>query len=162
MNTVMKSKIDIEDFLIIINWVKTMIEFEGKIFPYQNLYDQAETYKLKNTPLDTQIHHIDDFMVDAFKVYLKMKKTQDIFEESLEYNSIFEMFEKIFKIKKEAFIEHTRKYQRICEDLMLNYKYEEPEIRAIQIGFLTEKMNEFALNEEYEKAAELRDYIKNC
>jgi excinuclease UvrABC helicase subunit UvrB len=150
----MKSKIDIEDFLIIINWVKTTIEFEGKCFPYQNLYDQAETYKFKNTPLDTQIHHIDEFMVDAFKVYLKMKKTQSDFEELLDRVSIPS------GIKKESIIDHVKKYQTICEDLMLNYKYEDPEIRAIQIGFLTEKMNEFALNEEYEKAAELRDYIK--
>jgi excinuclease UvrABC helicase subunit UvrB len=157
MNIVMKSKIDIEDFLIIINWVKTIIEFEGKNFPYQNLYDQAETYKLKNTPLDTQIHHIDEFMIDAFKVYIKMKKTEVEFEKLLDDIPFIP-----FGIKKESFIDHVKKYQTICEDLMLNYKYEDPEIRAIQIGFLTEKMNEFAINEEYEKAAELRDYIKTC
>jgi len=151
----MKNKINIDDFIIIIRWVKTFIEYEGKHFEYQNLYDQAETYKLKNTPFDTQIHHIDEFMIDALKVYLKMKETQSDFEELLGDIPFIP-----FGVKKESLIDHVKKYQTICEDLMLNYKYEDPEIRAIQIGFLTEKMNEFALNEDYEKAAELRDYIK--
>lgn len=161
MNTIMKTplhKIDIDDFIIIIGFVKTVTEFEGKEFPYNNLYDQAETYKLNKTPLDTQIHHIDDFMVDAVKVYLKMKSTQKEFEELVE--SIPDLpLNKLFD--KSKILEHVKKYQTICEDLMTNYEYTDPEIISIQIGFLTEKMNEFVSNEEYESAAELRDYIKN-
>lgn len=161
MNTIMKTplhKIDIDDFIIIIGFVKTITEFEGKEFPYNNLYDQAETYKLNKTPLDTQIHHIDDFMVDAVKVYLKMKSTQKEFEELVE-NIPDLPLNKLFD--KSKILEHVKKYQTICEDLMTNYEYTDPEIISIQIGFLTEKMNEFVSNEEYESAAEIRDYIKN-
>lgn len=161
MNTIMKTplhKIDIDDFIIIIGFVKTITEFEGKEFPYNNLYEQVETYYLNKTPLDTEIHHIDDFMVDAVKIYLKMKATQKEFEELVEklpdlpLNKLFD---------KTKILEHVKKYQTICEDLMINYKYTDPEIISIQIGFLTEKMNDLVSKEEYEKAAEIRDYIKN-
>ncbi|MCK9415350.1 UvrB/UvrC motif-containing protein [Candidatus Dojkabacteria bacterium] len=151
-------KIDIDDFIIIISFVKTITEFEGKEFPYTNLYDQVETYKLNKTPLDTQIHHIDDFMVDAVKVYLRMKATQKDFEELVE-NLPDLPLNKLFD--KSKILEHVKKYQTICEDLMINYEYSDPEIISIQIGFLTEKMNGFVSNEEYEKAAEIRDHIKN-
>lgn len=160
MNNIMKMplhKIDIDDFIIIISFVKTITEFEGKQFHYNNLYNQAETYKLNKTPLDTLIHHIDDFMVDAVKVYLRMKTTQKDFEELVE-NLPDLPFNKLFD--KNIILEHVKKYQTICENLMINYKYSDPEIISIQIGFLTEKMNDFVSKEEYEKAVELRDYIK--
>jgi len=151
-------RIDIDDFIIIIGFVKTVTEFEGKVFPYNNLYDQVETYKLNKTPLDTHIHHIDGFMVDAVKVYLKMKSTQKEFEELVE-NLPDLPLNKLFS--KTKILDHVKQYQTICEDLMTNYEYTDPEIISIQIGFLTEKMNDFVTKEEYEKAAELRDYIKN-
>ena len=45
---------------------------------------------------------------------------------------------------------------------MENFRYEYPEIRGIQKGVLTEKMNEYVAAEDYEHAAIVRDIIKEC
>lgn len=152
---IMKSKVDIDDFLTLVYWIKTFYYFEGKKFSHEHLVEQAETYKFKNTPLDTNIHHIDELMIDAFQIYNKLKATRE---------KVLEVLENIpipSENKKEM-IEGSKYYEHIFEDLMENYIYEDPETRGIQRGFLTEKMNEYVATEEYEKAAKVRDMIKVC
>ena len=151
----MKKKIDINDFLTLIYWVKTYYLFEGRKFNYDNLLDQAETYRLKNTPLDTTIHPIDGLMIDAFKIYHKLKETEDKVNEVLD-NVNLPFF------SKDAMINETKKYEKVFEDLLENYKYDDPEIRGIQKGFLGEKMKEYIAVEDYENAARVRDMIKEC
>ena len=151
----MKNKVDIDDFLILMYWIKTFYLFEGKKFNYQNLLDQAETYKFKNTPFDTNIHHIDELMIDAFQIYNKLKSTKEKVIDVLDTISI--PF-----VSKDDMIKETLNYEKIFEDLMENYRYEDPETRGIQKGFLTEKMNEYVADEEYEKAAKVRDIINLC
>jgi hypothetical protein len=151
----MKNKIDINDFLTLIYWVKTFFIFEGKKFNYQNLIEQAETYKLKGTPLDTSIHRIDELMIDAYQIYTRLKATEEKVSEILDTVQI--PF-----ISKDMMMGETKKYERIFEDLMENYKYEDPEIRGIQKGFLNEKMKEYIAVEDYENAARVRDMIKEC
>ena len=161
----MKTKIDISDFLIIIYWVKTFSIVEGKNFNYQNLMDQAETYKYKNTPLDTQIYYIDELMIDAYQIYTKMKETKEKFNkfiDDIDHKNLYENFDIKISDVKDAMIEQVQKYGNIFEDLMENYKFDDPEIRGIQKGFLSEKMSQYAIEEEYEKAAKVRDMIKVC
>ena len=160
----MKTKIDISDFLIMIYWVKTFSLVEGKKFNYQNLMDQAETYKYKNTPLDTQIHYIDEFMIDAYQIYTKMKETKDKFNKFMNNidHKIYENLDIKITDIKDVMIEQVQKYENVFEDLMENYKFDDPEIRGIQKGFLSEKMSQYAIEEEYEKAAKVRDMIKLC
>ena len=153
--TTMKNKVNIDDFLTLIYWVKTFYMFEGKNFKYQNLLEQAETYKYKNTSLDTNIHHIDDLMIDAFVVYDKIKQTEE------KVTSILDNIKVPF-FSKETMLNETKNYERIFEDLIENYKYEDPEIRGIQKGFLGERMKEYVAVEDYESAASVRDMIKEC
>jgi len=151
----MKNKVDIDNFLHLIFWVKTFKILEGKRFNYQSLLDQAETYKLKETPLDTTIHRIDDLMIDAFQIYNKLKSTEDKVDKILdEMNNPF--FDR--KLMKEE----TQKYERTFEDLIENYKYDDPEVRGIQMGILNEKMKEYVAVEDYENAARVRDLISMC
>ena len=149
----MKTKIDINDFIHMIIWVKTFYAIEGKKFNYDNLIEQANTYRLKNTPLDTRIHQIDDLMIDAFLVYQKLKETEE------KVNELFQHIEIPF-FNKDLMKNETDKYSRIVEDLIENYKYEDPEIRGIQRGFLEERMKEYIADEDYENAAKVRDMIK--
>ena len=58
----------------------------------------------------------------------------------------------------ETALKEIEKNVRVLE----NYKFENPEIRGIQKGILTEKMAEYVQTEEYEKAAKVRDMIKMC
>ncbi len=147
-----KSKIEINDILIIIYWVKSFSTFENKSFNFQNMLDQAETYQYNNTNFDTDIHSIDELMIEAYKIYHKLKETEDQFSNVL--NIV-----KIPFIDPKVIIEQVKKFTNIFEDLIENYHYEDPEIRGIQKGLLTEKMKKYVADEEYELAAKLRDII---
>ena len=153
-NFCMESKANVDDILTILLWVKTISEIEGKSFKYQNLQDQAETYKYTNTPLDTRIHPIDELMIDAFRVYDKLKKTKE------KFNGVLEKID--FTSFQNRFNNEISKYEKSFEELMENFRYEYPEIRGIQKGVLTEKMNEYVAAEDYEHAAIVRDIIKEC
>lgn len=148
-----KNKINIDDFLVLIYWVKTHYLFEGKNFAYTHLLKQAQTYKYNNTPLDTNLHKIDDLVIDAFKVYHKLKETEE---------KVMNVIESIPLVSKEDALRETKRYENIFEDLMENYKFEDPEVRGIQKGVLNEKMKEYVAEEDYENAAKVRDMIKMC
>lgn len=152
----MKTKIEIDDFLTMVYWVRTFSLVEGKQFKYENLLEQGETYKLNNTPFNTKIHNIDEFMIDVCHIYLKFKMTK---------NQVLDFYDNINLapfVTKDMLIETTDKFEVIFGDLMENYRYEDPEVRGIQKGFLNEKMKEYVSNEQYEKAAVVRDAIKEC
>jgi hypothetical protein len=155
----MKTKVNIDNILTLLLWIKTIYTIEGKKFNYDNLLSQAETYKYSNTPLDTKIHSIDEMLIDAFSVYDKLKKTKIKFDEILE--KIPELRIQI-NTSKEILSEEIGKYEKIFEDLMENYRYEDPETRGIQKGVLSEKMKDFVAVEDYERAAKVRDIIKEC
>ena len=152
-NTI-KNKIDIDDFLILIYWTKTFDTFEGGEFEFDNLLEQAETYKLSNTPLDTNIHYIDDFLIIAYKVYNKLVETEEQVDEVLKSINIPFISGDLMKTE-------ILRFKNIFIDLMEKCKFEDAEIRGIQKGLLAEKMKDYVADENYEKAAELRDIIKN-
>ncbi len=152
----MKNKINIDDLLFLIKWVETFNLVEGKPFKYQNLLDQSNTYKINNTPLDTTIFNIDNFMVDVFKCYQKIKESRDDAIKIIDMIdvSLFSNFN-----MKDIMISETDRFELILEDLMVNYKYEYPEIRGIQRFFLIQKLREYIKSEEYEKCADIRNII---
>ena len=152
----MKTKININDFILLISWLKYYFELDNKPFKYQNLSDQSDTYKLTQTAWDTKIHNIDDFMKDLFQLYIKTQEIKEQFDEAISMiNSPF--------IKIDLMIEQTKTFLNICEDLLTNYKYDEPEIKGIQRTFLqvNNKMAECIKNEDYEGAANIRDILNS-
>lgn len=152
----MKTKINIDDFLILIFWIKYYFELDNKLFKYQNILDQAKTYKLTDTVWDTKIHNIDSFMKDVFQFYIR---TQEIKEQ---FDVVVEMINSPL-IKKDLLVKETEKFLNICDDLLINYKYEEPEIRGIQRTYLqvNNKLAECIANEDYETAANIRDILNS-
>ena len=149
---VMRTKINIDDFLNLVYWVRTFYLIEGRPFNYQNLVDQAETYKMKNTPLDIEIHPIDNLMIDAFHIYHKLKETED------KVKDVMDNVQLPFFIDREMLMNETKKYERIFEDLMENCKFEDPEIRGIQKGFLGDKMKEYKRTADH--ASKLGDSLR--
>ena len=149
----MKTKIDINDFWTLMIWIKTYDVIEGKDFKFESLFQQVETYKYTNTPLDINIHPIDHLMLEAYYLYNKLKTTED---------RVSKVLDLLTFVDKEEVLSETNKYFKIFEDIIENYMFDEPEIRGIQKGILTEKMNECVMNEEYENAAKYRDFIKKC
>ena len=134
-------------------WIKTIYQFENKKFNYESLLMQAETYKFMNTPLNTEIHKIDEVMIDAYQIYHKLKMTE---------NEIATVLDNLDVIPNIAGID--KEFLKNSKETMLNEakKYENPEIRGIQKGFLSEKMKEYVAVEDYERAAKVRDIIKEC
>ena len=94
-------------------------------------------------------------MIDAFKIYHRLKETE------VKVQEIFNQIQLPFFDKDQMMVE-SKRYQAIFEDLLENYKYEDPEIRGIQKGFLIEKLEEYKYLEEYEKCAKIRDTLKEC
>ena len=153
MSKAMRTKINIDDFIILISWVRISLLAKDKKFNYQSLWDQAETYKMKETPLDITIHNIDELMIDAFKIYLELKASEDKVNEAMDMH---------FAFLKDMMIKETKRFENIVEDILENCKFEDPEIRGIQKGFLDSKMKEYAAVEDYENAARVRDLISMC
>lgn len=146
----MKTKINVNDIRTLIFWVQTFYLFEHKTFNHQMLLEKA--ISATNDSVDSEILHIDDFMIDAYGVYNKMKKVS-------EHVDMIDMF-KLPNFSKEEVIRETGKYFDIFQDLIENYKYDAPEIRGIQQGILNEKMLDCVKVEDYENAAKYRDIIK--
>jgi len=146
----MKTKINVNDIRTLIFWVQTFYLFEHKKFNHQMLLDKS--ISIDSVLVDSNVLHIDELMLDAYGVYNKMKKVN-------EHIDMIDMF-KVANLKKEDVIRETEKYFNIFQDLIENYKYDDPEIRGIQQGILNEKMLDCVNVEDYETAAKYRDLIK--
>lgn len=153
------NKIPIDKIGYIVYGVHIQYTLFGKKSPYENLLEQVETYKLKNTPLDINIHNIDDLMVDAYMLYEKIKSRQD---------ELLNMSENLyagltnfgFKIDMEEVRKELSKFLQAFDDIMIDCDFEGVQIKGIQKNFLNDKLQEFVEVENYEKAAEIRDKIK--
>jgi hypothetical protein len=124
------------------------------VFKHQNLKDQIDTYKLKNTPFDTTYHNIDDFMLDAYKTYYEF---EDLLDES--GDGLLKGMDFLKKGREEIF-HNSIKLKTILNHIILNFDFVETEIRGIQYSFLHNLMTESIKNEEYETAAIVRDKLK--
>lgn len=147
----MKTKINIDDFILVVSWLKLYNELDGIKFKYQYILDQAETYKITNTDWDISIHSIDNIMVDIFNIYVKIKDVKK------EVEKVLNIISSVFNTKN--IMSENKKFLEICEYLLIDYKYSEPEIKGIQKTFLLLKMSESIKNEDYENAAKIRDII---
>lgn len=151
----MKNLINSEDLLVLLYWIRTDNIINGDTFKYTNLLDQLETYRLNNTPLNTNIHKIDYLMIDSFKMYEKLQFVMSKID-----NSIFN--DSIFKGLNIDIPNTINEFKNIFESILETCKFELPEIRGIQKTFLIKKMNDFVNDENYENAALIRDLIKEC
>jgi len=186
----MKTKINIDDFLVLIEIVYIdYIAYESKNaitsnkmdlkewmigqstftptnkFKYQNLKDQAESYKLLNTPFDMKFHFIDDFMVDVYISLCKLERLIKDIEEHIGDNFFLndeeEMEEDftVMNITKKLVKKDLVSAKRIFDDLMLNYEFTYCEICGIQRNYLNDLLKESVECENFEKSALIRDKI---
>ena len=132
----------------------------GKLgeFKYQNLLDQAESYKLSGTPLDTKIHSIDEFMVDLYRTFnhyeIQIRMIDNT--ESKEELKMMGLERDALKLMKDF-----SRLKVIFNEIMLHYEFIETEIRGIQINYLRDMLKESVEIEDYESAASIRDRLNN-
>lgn len=152
----MKNKVRVNDFLILISWVRVYQIFEIKRFNYENMLTTVENMiRDKIEYFDISDGVIDDFMADAYKLYLKILKSKEFIEK---YSDSINLP----YISKDVMMDETKKFENIIEYMLENIKYDDAEIRGIQKGFLTDKMKMCVDVEDYENAAKFRDLIKEC
>ena len=152
----MKNKVSLNDLLVLISWVKVYQFFELRRFDYQKIFDNVENlYKNGAEYFDVSGSNIDDLMIDAYKLYIKISKSRMILDK-LDDNFKFPYFD------KKMLIEESQKFEKVIEYMLTNIKYEKPEILDIQKVYLTDKMYECAQSENYEEAAIYRDLIEEC
>ena len=108
-----------------------------------------------NNKIALSADNIDDLMADAYKLYLKIANSRQII------NKLGDDF-KFPYFDKDMLMEESQKFENIIVYMLENIKYEDSEIRGIQMGFLTDKMNQCIEIEDYENAAKFRDLIKEC
>jgi len=105
---------------------------------------------------------IDQLMIDLFDIYDKLSKTpkeelEEKLEESLKQNAMFNI------LSKDLVSESMRSMQsfiELYESLLMDTKFDYPEIRGIQKNILNSLITKYITNEEYEKCIELKQKIK--
>lgn len=143
------------ELLIFLTWIKGENVLNNKTFKYDYLLLECMD---ENSDNEINVDGIlDDLMMDSFQIYDKLKKTSK--EEFLEKfkNSMFNV------VSKEMISESMRSMEtfvNLYENILTNTKFEYPEIRGIQKNILTEMINVFISNEEYEKCIEFKEKIK--
>jgi len=152
-------KIDIDGMYYLVVAVYTDYKIRGENNPYEQLMSQVETYKMNHTPFDPSIHKIDDFMVDAYRIYDRYVSIEDKLSDKIE-DMLGSTFLNMFGIDKDKIKEEFEKYKTTFNDIIDNCDFEDPQIRGIQKNILIEKMNKAADKENYELAAKFRDKIK--
>jgi len=183
----MNRKIDINDFVVLMQWVYSMESFNKmnekldikdvdksskeylrilgdynlSDFKYQSLMEQIYTYKLTNTPVDMSIHNdVEDFMVDCTKVYQKVQKNKDKFHEKIndEEDPINSILPKDFKKETEN---QLNIFLNIFENCIKNCDFESANMKNIQKTMLSGMLSDLIYEEKYEECAVLRDKINS-
>lgn len=129
----------------------------GEVCPYENLLSQVDTYKMNGTPFNPKFHKIDDFMVDAYKVYDRYLTIEDKIGEILDMTGLG----KIFGFDEEKIKKEFATISTTFEDLMIHCEFEGVQIRGIQKNFLKDVLKKAVEDENYELCAILRDKINN-
>lgn len=164
-----------EDILVLIQWVYSMQSFE-KIANNNKLKDisEEEFMKLIENGYDNfkyselmskivskekntfEVSDIEDFFVDVYMVYDKIKHTQGKIEEEMPKNPIFSLLpDKFMQTAKDE----VKKFITVFESCIKNCDFETANMRGIQRNVLTDFMNDLIREEKYEECAILRDKI---
>lgn len=151
-------KIDIEKMSYIVTGVYVRGLYFGES-TYENLFEQVETYRLSGTVFDTDIHNIDELMVDAYKLYAEIKELKEIDSLPQEIFSGLANFGIKMNLDDVQMVSHN--FISIFDEIMINCTFEGVQIRGIQKNFLGDKLNDAISDEEFEKAAYIRDKIKS-
>lgn len=129
----------------------------GKECPYENLLSQIDTYMMNGTPFKPKYHKIDDFMVDAYKIYDRYSSIEDKIGQVLEMSGLG----KLFGFNEEKIKEELLKISTTVEELLMNCDFDGVQIRGIQKNFLKDALKKAIEDENYERCVILRDKINN-
>jgi len=150
-------KVDSDNMFQLVAAVYIDYKTKGKVCPYENLFEQVTTYKMNGTQFNPKIHKIDDFMVDAYKIYDKFSSIEDKVAQVLEMTGLG----KFFGFNEEKIKKELQTISETFEDLMINCEFDGVQIRGIQKNFLKDILKNAADDEKYEFCAKLRDKINN-
>ena len=150
-----KSKIKTSELLILLTWLKGETVLLKKPFKFDFLL--SECMMVDNEEINVE-DFIDQLMIDLFHMYDKLKKTsKEDLEEKMKETALFNILSKDLVSESmrslDSFIE-------LYERILMETKFEYPEIRGIQKNIFDSLITTCIMNEEYEKCIELKVKIK--
>jgi len=126
-----KTKMKKSNLLILLTWLKGETTLTNKPFPFDYLFSECIQ---DNGDIDVQ-NIIDQLMIDLFGIYNKLKsKSKEELEEKLKQNVMFNVLSK--DIVSES-MRSLNSFLKLYEDILMNTKFEYPEIRGIQKNIMT-------------------------
>lgn len=172
----MKS-IKTEDILVLIQWVYSMHSFEmfAKNDKFETLseselmkiiekeyvqfkYSELMSKAVANEKKSFEVSDLEDFFVDAYMVYDKIKKNQHKIEEKMSESKLMSFLpEKIIDSAKDE----MKKFISIFEFCIKTADFETANMRGIQKNMLSDFMNDLIKEEKYEECTLLRDKINS-
>lgn len=147
-----KQKMKTSELLTLLSWLKGETLTKQKSFNFDFLLSECS----KNEDEIDVENYIDQIMIDLFEMYDKLKKTS---KEELE----IKMKETMFNIlPKELISESMRSLEsfiNLYEKILMETKFEYPEIRGIQKNIFNTLISSYIMKEEYEKCIDLKQKL---
>ena len=151
-----KKKIKTSELLILLSWLKGETVMTKKPFNFDYLL--SECMGVDDEEEINVEDFIDQLMIDLFNMYEKLKSTsKEDLEEKMKETPLFNV------LSKDLISESMRSLESfidLYERILMETKFEYPEIRGIQKNIFTSLISTCIANEEYEKCIELKEKIK--
>ena len=143
------------ELLILLTWLKGETVMTKKTFSFDYLLSEC----IKDVEEVDVEDFIDQLMIDLYDMYDKLKKTsKEDLEEKMKQTALFNI------LSKELVSESMRSLEsfiELYENILMDTKFEYPEIRGIQKNIFNTLITSCIMNEEYEKCIELKEKIKD-
>lgn len=150
-------KLNKDDVMLLLRWLKgEMLFTNSKRFNYDNLINEC---LIGNDDKIDVSNYIDNIMIELYPLYEKLINIgEKTIKERIEQNPYIKflpvnMIDEVMK--------NYKRFLDLFEKLLINYKYENEELKQIQRKTLNELINKYIETEEYEKCLELKEKIKN-
>lgn len=146
-------KIKSDELLILLTWLKGDTTFSKKVFKFDDLLKKC----VDDNDIDIE-NDIDQLMIDLFEIYNKLNTiSKEELKIKMEETIMFNILSKELVLESMSSIE---KFIELYEKILMNTKFNYPEIRGIQKNIFLSHITAYTNSEEYEKCIELTTKLK--
>ena len=145
-------KIKTSEALTLLSWLSVIDPKTSRDINYTSLLNECIS---EESPNEVDVDgYIDELMYKLFTLYDKLKNlNKDEVKDKMSENSMLNILPK--DIVEES-MKGIDNFISLYERILMEAKFDFPNIRGIQKNILTTLMNQYILNEEYEKCADIK------
>ena len=150
-------KIKTTDALTLLSWLSVIDPKTSRDINYTSLLNECVS---ENNPGEVDVDgYIDEIMYKLFFLYEKLKNiNKDEVQEKMTENPMLNVLPKDIINESMRGIDN---FVLLYERILMEAKFDFPNIRGIQKNILTTLMNQYVLNEEYEKCVDIKNKLKD-